>query len=114
MFVCRVGIRTVRSNEGLRPWKGMSKTIKDMFSEQRQAWLDDARAAARKLLRRRYCITIEHVLEVCPLPEFLHRNTIGSVFKHDDFMPVGWVKSRRPVMNGRFVRSWRLKHKEEI
>ncbi len=86
------------------------RTIQDVFKSERQAWLDDARAEARRQLKRKPIITIEEVLANCPRPQFLHKNATGNVFKHEDFIPVGWRKSQRPAMNGRYVRTWRLKN----
>lgn len=83
-------------------------TIKDLFKKEREAWLESARLAAKELLEDKPLITIEDVLKVCPRPEYIHRNTTGKVF-NNDFQPVGWRKSKRPIMNGRFVRIWRLK-----
>jgi hypothetical protein len=83
-------------------------TVKDLFKKEREAWLENARLAAKELLEEKPLITIEDVLRVCPRPEYIHRNTTGKVF-NNDFQPVGWRKSKRPIMNGRFVRIWRLK-----
>jgi|GEM_PF-1385658 hypothetical protein len=83
-------------------------TVKDLFKKEREAWLESARLAAKELLEESPLITIEDVLKVCPRPEYIHRNTTGKVF-NNDFQPVGWRKSKRPIMNGRFVRIWRLK-----
>lgn len=82
-------------------------TVKDLFKKEREAWLEEARTTAKKLLEDKSLITIEDVLKECPRPEYIHRNTTGKVF-NSDFKPVGWRKSKRPVMNGRFVRVWRL------
>ena len=83
-------------------------TVKDLFKKEREAWLENARLAAKELLEDKPLITIEDILKVCPRPEYIHRNTTGKVF-NNDFQPVGWRKSKRPIMNGRFVRIWRLK-----
>lgn len=80
----------------------------DIFALEKKRWLEDARATARKLLQLQYTITIEDVLEACPLPKFLHRNTIGGVFRDDDFTPVTWRPSRRPASHSRYVRAWTL------
>lgn len=82
-------------------------TVKDLFKKEREAWLEEARTTAKKLLEDKALITIEDVLKECPRPEYIHRNTTGKVF-NSDFKLVGWRKSERPVMNGRFVRVWRL------
>ncbi len=84
-----------------------AKTVPDLFNREREAWLETARATARKLLRTRYFITIEDVLTICPRPQYVHRNTTGRVF-NGDFIPTGWKKSTRPLMNSRQVRTWRM------
>jgi len=82
-------------------------TVKDLFKKEREAWLEEARVTAKKLLEDKSLITIEDVLKECPRPEYIHRNTTGKVF-NSDFKSVVWRKSERPIMNGRFVRVWRL------
>ena len=83
-------------------------TVKDLFKKEREAWLEEARVTAKKLLEDKSLIAIEDVLKECPRPEYIHRNTTGTVF-NNDFKPVGWRKSERPIMNGRFVRVWRMR-----
>ena len=75
--------------------------MKDLFKKEREAWIENARVTARKLLDNKSLITIEDVLKECPRPPYLHRNTTGSVFRCDDFVAVGWRKSERPLMNAR-------------
>ena len=82
--------------------------VQDMFRRDREAWIEEARATARRLLVARQEITIEDVLTECPRPTHIHRNTTGSVFKHDDFAPCGLTKSRRTISRGRYVMKWRL------
>ncbi len=82
--------------------------VQDLFKKQKQAWLESARSTAKKLLRNRLSITVEDVLERCPRPSYIHRNTTGMIFHDKDFKAVGWMSSRRPAMNGRPVRVWRL------
>lgn len=67
--------------------------MKDLFKKEREAWIENARVTARKLLENKSLITIEDVLKECPRPPYLHRNTTGSIFRCDDFVPVGWRKS---------------------
>lgn len=82
----------------------------DLFKSNKLEWCDKARAAARKLLENTEYITIEQVTEVCPLPRYLSRNTIGGVFQHPDFQVVGYTLARRPSSNSRLIRKWALKH----
>lgn len=83
-------------------------TMPLLFRQQKEEWLATARITARKLLRTKTRITIEDVLAVCPLPKFLHRNTIGSVFQTREFQKVGRTMSRRHVSHGREIKYWAL------
>jgi len=83
-------------------------SMNDLFNKGKEDWLEKARHTAKKLLAGRYSITIEDVLEICPRPDYLHRNTIGKVF-NDEFVPVGFEKSRRAISKGRWIRKWRLR-----
>lgn len=84
----------------------MNKTVNDLFQQSKTDWLKEARDTARKLLRTRHHITIEDVLEITPLPKYLHRNTIGAVFNNEDFRAVGYTKSRRTAMHSRTIKMW--------
>lgn len=87
-------------------------TKQDIFKDAKAAWLDNARATARKLLERRDYITSEDVTAVCPLPKDLHRNTIGGIFQHSDFQMVGVTTARRPAAHNRLIRKWALRNPE--
>ncbi len=91
-------------------YKRSPKTVQDLFRVSKREWIDGARKAAKDLLRDNYSITIEDVLEAWPLPGYLHRNTIGSVFKDQDFRSIGFERSIRRVCHGRIIRRWRLAH----
>jgi len=82
--------------------------MNDLFAKERQQWIDDCQAAARKLLMHREEITIEDVLVECPRPKYIHRNTTGRVFNHPDFRMIGFRKSRRAISKGRWVMCWTL------
>lgn len=85
------------------------RRMPDLLQKERDNWLDEARAAAKRLLKKRAYVTIEDVLKICPRPTYIHRNTTGNVFRDDDFTAFGWAPSKRPLMNGRQVRLWRLR-----
>lgn len=87
----------------------MSATIRDLFRKSKESWLEDARAAAIKLLKRRPYITIDDVTKEVPLPSYLHKNTVGGVFQTPDFKAVGFTVSTRPVAHGRVIRKWALR-----
>lgn len=82
----------------------------DLFKQPKMAWTEEARNEARKLLEHREYITSEDVTAVCPLPRYLHPNTIGGVFRHADFQMVGVTLARRPSSNKRLIRKWALKN----
>lgn len=86
--------------------------IQNLFGQSREDWLDSCRDTARKLLRTRLTITIEDVLEVCPRPNYLHRNTTGKVFQDKDFKAVGFRAARKASSHGRTIRVWGLKNPE--
>lgn len=83
--------------------------MRDLFQKNREDWLLAARNTARKLLNSRLNITIEDVLEITPLPKYLHRNTIGKVFHDTDFVAVGYTLTRKPSSHSRVIRKWSLK-----
>jgi len=78
----------------------------DLFAKERQQWVEDCQATARRLLTYREEITIEDVLAECPRPKYIHRNTTGQVFKNSDFKMTGFTKSRRAVSKGRWIMKW--------
>lgn len=84
-------------------------TVPDLFNRTRADWLDDCRVTARKLLQKELCITVEDVLKICPRPRYLRPNITGSIFKHDDFMPIGYTLSRKPSSHSRVIRKWTLR-----
>jgi hypothetical protein len=84
----------------------VQQTISGLLQETKEDWLDAARAEADKQLRYKTSITIEDVLNKCPLPGYLHRNTIGSVFNSRMYRPIGYTKSRRTVSRGRVIQVW--------
>lgn len=84
------------------------QTMMEVFDREKREWVEECRATARILLKTRPFITIEDVLKECPRPSHVHRNTTGTVFNDSDFKCVGWLPSKRPAMNGRYVRTWRL------
>jgi hypothetical protein len=82
--------------------------MNDLFTKERQDWIDDCRTTARKLLTVREEITIEDVLKKHPRPRYIHRNTTGQVFKHTDFEMCGWAKATKTSSRGRWIMKWKL------
>lgn len=90
-----------------------SKSIQDLFRQEKQEWIEGARVVARKLLRKYETITIEDVLAVYPRPSYLHYNITGMVFNHPDFKGLNFVRSKRPLSHGNLIRRWRLREERE-
>lgn len=87
----------------------IAQTVPSLFQDTKKTWIEGARATARRLLRNRYQITIEDVLAEFPLPKYLHRNTIGTVFQDREmFQAKGFTVSRRRISHGRAIRYWTL------
>lgn len=84
------------------------KTAQDLFKREREAWLQDCRATARKLLQRKSEITINDVLAECPRPTYIHENATGSVFKDNDFRLVRYTKSHSRTAHRRVIGVWGL------
>nr|DAX51180.1 MAG TPA: hypothetical protein [Caudoviricetes sp.] len=89
----------------------MARTENNILREEKVKGLEGARATPRHILEHQKFITIEDVLKQKPLPKFLHHNTIGGVFRTLDFECVGWGRSTRLEMNGRYIRRWKLRDK---
>lgn len=89
-------------------------TMNNLFEESKTKWLDEARKAARILILDKGRCTIEDVLEACPRPSYLHRNTTGSVFQSDEFEPLGYTASKRRQSHGRVVRIWGFVRSEAL
>ena len=88
----------------------MVQTQFSFIGEQKAAYLDDARAAAKRLLRHRQYITTDDVRAICPVPHMVNPKIMGSVFKHPDFESTGqYVPSRRSEAHGRPIQKFKLK-----
>lgn len=78
----------------------------NLFSEQKTAWITEARQVAHLLLKKQYSITIEDVMRVHPLPRFLHRNTIGNVLSSGEFKRIGYRPALKTSSHGRVISVW--------
>lgn len=88
----------------------MTQTIIDLFSLTREEWLEKARDKMAQLLTTGApYVTSDDVWKHNPLPSYLHKNTLGSVF-NNQFRSIGYQKSKRPSANGRVIQQWVLKH----
>lgn len=84
------------------------KTMNDLFKQEKERWLEGARAVARELLMKNNSVTIVDVLNKYPRPQWVHQNTTGQVFKHPDFRACGTEKSNSPKAKGRIICRWTL------
>ena len=78
-------------------------------------WLRLARQVAEELATANGRVTIDNVLAVIGLPDELHHNVAGVVFKKG-FMRVGFTPTHRPEGHGRMIGVWTLvdnKHKAD-
>lgn len=92
----------------------MQHTVQDLFKKTKAEWLDGARAVAIKKLRQQHVITIEDILVDYPLPKYLHKNTIGAVFKDNHFVSIGFTRSLRQISNGRVIQRWVLSDRYKV
>ena len=83
-------------------------TTQDMFRTNKEAWLQEARQIAQKLLLTRGSITIEDLTEVHPLPKYIKKNFLGRVFRDDVFQKAGYTNARRTMARGHALRVWEL------
>lgn len=84
--------------------------MNSLFTKEKQEWIEEAREAMVYLLQTGSSyVTSDDIHRMCPLPRYLHKNTMGSVFNSRDFRSVGYTKSRRPSANGRVIQQWVLR-----
>lgn len=81
----------------------------DIFGSSREEYIEQAQKIARDLLLKRDTITIEDVTKLCPLPRYLHRNTLGRVFQNQIFKSVGYTTAKRVAARGHVIRVWTLR-----
>jgi len=75
-------------------------------------WLDRARVVAEEICRRRGTVTADDIREVLPIPEGVHPNTMGAVFRNSQFEFVGWERSAQPQRHANRIGRWRLRNGE--
>ena len=86
------------------------QTVTDLFQISKKEWVFDARQTMRCLLHDgKPYVTSDDVWRSCPLPDYLHKNTVGSIFNQREFKHVGYTKSTRAAANGRVIQKWALK-----
>ena len=83
-------------------------TVQDLFNLSRSQWIEGARTVAKRLLKNAHQITIEDVLHEFPRPQYIHKNTTGSVFQDEAFVIAGYTKAKKRSSNGRAIGLWTL------
>lgn len=73
----------------------------EFYSSGRLSWLTRARGLALQLGRFGDQITIDDVREVCPPPEFVDPRVMGAVFRNEDWVCIGYRKSKRNTCHRR-------------
>lgn len=96
LFDLQEGLR--RKDEGLRK-------VEDRGGD----WLKVARNEAVRIIRDKGYCTSDDIHERCEIPPWLHRNTMGAVFKDKRFTFSGFTISRRPEARGRTIRRYKLR-----
>jgi hypothetical protein len=81
-----------------------------LFEEHRSDWLENARAAARRLARTRREITINDVRAECPPPDHIDPRVMGAVFRPaKDWQLVRYERSNRTTCHNRPVGVFRFR-----
>ena len=89
--------------------KVKDRTQLDMYEQQKQAWLDQARLVAQRIAYEEGSVTAEDIRVQCPIPGGIHRNTMGKIFADPKtFVSNGFKKSRTPSRNGAIICVWQL------
>lgn len=83
------------------------------YTEQKRAYIDDARSTAKKLLQKRPYVTTDDIWKFCPPPRFLNTKVMGNIFHDKDFKSIGFTKTRRLSSHGRLIQKYRLREMGE-
>ena len=79
------------------------------FEERAGWWLGQARRVAREVCREKGSVTSDDVLAVVGLPNGVHHNVVGTIFKERCWVRVGFTQTKRPEGHARLIGVWRLK-----
>ena len=86
-----------------------TKEMKSKNDTNSQVYLAKARQAAYKLAQQKGFITSDDVVNVVGMPQ--SPSLVGSIFKGNGFVRVGYTPSTRNSTHGREIGVWRLKSK---
>ena len=81
----------------------------DQLKGRYPRWLDWARVVAEEICRRRGSVTADDVREVLAIPEGVHHNAVGAIFRGPRWERVDWRQSEQPQGHGRWIGVWRLR-----
>jgi len=91
----------------------LGRALKDRahagFEEKAAWWLKRARQAAREVCRRKGSATSDDVLAEVGLPDGIHHNVVGAIFREPCWVRAGFVRTRRPEGHARLISVWRLR-----
>jgi hypothetical protein len=87
----------------------VAKGVQSKSSNSNQVYLAKARQAAHKLAQQKGFITSDDVVNVVGMPS--SPSLIGSIFKGNNFIRIGYTQSTRSSTHGREIGVWRLKSK---
>lgn len=77
---------------------GELQTVMDLFEQNREDYLTEARSAAESLANERGVITVNDVREVCPPPKDVDPRVMGAIFRSKAWEKVGYISSTRAHM----------------
>lgn len=82
---------------------GVSKVEANSFD-----WVQQARATALMLAAKNGETSSDDVLRICPKPDHIHPNAVGSVFRDKRFRCVGRMPTQRVSGHAREIKIWSL------
>lgn len=71
--------------------------IQPAMEALRAEWLEDARATAKAIIRRRGEVTADDINRECPVPKGIEPRTMGCVFRSREFKLLKYVAGARSV-----------------
>lgn len=81
----------------------------ERVSENHEMWLSWARKLARNWAKAHGTVSINEVRVLVEPPEGCHPNIWGAVFRHPDFVAVGYCQAVHASAHARVVRVYKLK-----
>jgi hypothetical protein len=79
------------------------------FEARAMEFLDQARTFAAHRARLAGAVSINDVRACVPVPQDIHPNVLGAVFRTNQFQPIGWEQAVHRSAHARAVRVYKLK-----